>query len=196
MTHRDLAAVRTLITERRHRVSVVAAFRDELHMKAQDGLNGGWATTVYRCDEPHVGNRRPKIAEVINSGTGLLFISKIPWMASDQLTLRPWMREHLLGAGLDETSLQLCLSDDGYLADWLDHLDEWEAGQPRRGERWLVKAPPTFVVERVEVGPPLGSLGLWLRCPRHPDAYEQLDPIQVIADTRRTLPDNGSPSLS
>jgi hypothetical protein len=76
---------------------------------------------------------------------GAIFASRIAWVASDQLKLRPWEREQYLGTALDDVTFDRIMSDDKALSDWLVYLDEWEQGKDANGERWLVDMPHSFL---------------------------------------------------
>jgi hypothetical protein len=129
---------------------------------------------VVRCDQPHKGSR-PKLAEAVVVQHQLLFVSRINWMPSDQLTLRPWARDHLEGAGMSDGAFELAMTDDRFLRRLLADNDAWQAGVKPSGERWLVKADPHWIQAAVPLDPGAGtSLGLWTRCSRHPDAVAEL----------------------
>lgn len=138
---------------------------------------------VWRCTEKHRGGR-PKLAEAyMLTPTSVLVVSQIAWLPSDQLTLRPWDREHHLGAGLEAGSLARILVDDKMLSDWLDRLDEWQAGLPSTGPRWLRGANPVQIVTQVCVheDPPVTP---WVRCKDHPREADFLRRADIFAAFR------------
>ncbi len=126
----------------------------------------------------------PKLAEVKVTIHGIFFTSRIAWLPSDELTLPPWSREHLLGPGLDDTSYQMCMEDDDYLRDVMHQHDGWSQGVEASGERWLRSTGPSFIVELVEFPEPMGARGLWVRCKVHPRHAKQLASKDLIAATR------------
>ncbi|MGI8701033.1 MAG: hypothetical protein ACR2JU_07480 [Nocardioidaceae bacterium] len=178
MSH-HLDEVRELILARRARAGEVAA-------RFQAWLADGAAERPLKClavrctSAGHAGSA-PKMAEVAATSHGVLFVCRLPWAASDQLTLRPWEREQMLGAGLDGRSLEMCLSDDDFLMDWLARLDSWSAGHQPDGPRWLRKAPPQQIREVVDLPSADGMAGLWTRCPRHLNDFKALSPDDVLA---------------
>lgn len=151
----ELAEVRALAHRRLdHRAEVA---------RARDLITPGTLKISVWCSQQHGRGRSKKLAEAAFLDPEFLFVSRIDWLPSDQLNLRPWEREALLGSGwnhqLDE--------DDALLSQWLDHLDEWGAGLPARGARWLQKAPPRGI-EVVLVPGVEPAYSPWVRCPDHP----------------------------
>lgn len=180
MSDAGLSRTRTEIAARRARAAEVAARRAA--WLADDTLRSAPHRVVtVRCDLAGHPGGMPKMAEMILTRHGTFFVSRIPWAASDELTLRPWEREHLLGAGMDEATMQTLMDDDERLRHYLRRLDEWSAGKQPNGPRWLQDRSPHGVVEVIDLPYDAGRLGLWLRCPRHLDAYEEADPLDLIA---------------
>jgi len=143
------------------------------------------AAVVARCDQPHSGGRVPKLAEAIQvPEVGFLFVSRISWIPSDELTLRPWMREHLEGAGMDSASFDRCLNDDVFLSDMLHRHDAWAGGLVRTGERWLARGEQHEIVALIEGDPDAQALGLWTRCKAHPKHAENIPAAQFFHATR------------
>lgn len=118
--------------------------------------------TVW-CSHDHGKGRSRKLAEAAYLDPEFLVVSRIEWLPSDQLNLRPWERESLLGAGWNPHND----TDDDLLSRWLDHLDEWEQGQPARGERWLKDQPPHMISTILTPGRE-PAYSPWVRCPDHP----------------------------
>lgn len=172
----ELAQVRLEILARRE--ASEDARRARNHQPAK-----GDAVVVWRCDREHRGGR-PKVAEAWRLPDGrILVVTRIPWIASDQLTLRPWLREHLLGAGINEPTLAGILADDRLLSRWLDDLDEWAAGKPASGPRWLKGSPPTWVATVIspDADP---AITPWVRCKDHPEHAEPLRRADIFAAFR------------
>lgn len=120
----------------------------------------------------------PKLAETYEvDGRSVLAVTKIAWLPSDLLNLRPWSREHLLGAGLSSNM------DDRMLSRWLDQLDEWEAGRPPDGRRWLQKQEATVIATLIgtESEP---AITAWCRCKVHPNDVVAIDRHDAWASVR------------
>lgn len=175
---RDLRAVRAELAERRARAAMV----DERFETAFARLNDGDPINVVdiRCDK----GDRTLLARVYVLPEGALFTSRIAWLPSDQLTLRPWERE------LQLAWPSLADPDDDALDDFLTRLDKQTAGLPAKGGRWLVDGGGRVVGDVLtEPAGPSGWLpGLWTRCRRHPEAAESHDRTALLAATRASLP--------
>jgi len=175
----DLAAVRAVLARRRARHATVvehlSAF--EASFDAQIGAGKQLRRADVRCDE---GGCRDALAKVFSVREGVLFIGRIAWLPSDQLTLRAWEHEQYL----IETDLEQM--DDQVLQRWLDQLDQWSQGLPSSGERWLKARSASRVLDDLaEPATADGWLpGLWVRCRRHPGHAEELDRASVVATTR------------
>lgn len=166
----ELARVRGEIAARRDLVVRAEAQRQALNEAVQAGATIQRA--VWRCSEPHRGGAIPRLAEAYRVGDEILVITKIAWLPSDVLNLRPWGREHLLGAGApNESGLA---DDDRPLSRWLDNLDLWGQGVEPTGPRWLVRQDPTVILtlttpEREPV------VTAWTRCKDHPAGMRAID---------------------
>lgn len=178
----DLQSIRDEITARRRRATEVTTWREELR-QLREVKGEKWPAAVYRCLERHGKGQRPKLAEALRTPLGIFYVARIDWLPSDQLNLRPWERDGRL-ASQDDMSYQLAVTDDDYLMNWIEQLDEETRGLQADGPRWLLSAGPVMIVERVEVPPPLGARGLWLRCKDHPDTARALDPVDVMTALR------------
>lgn len=146
-----------------------------------DALPEQGQMVVWRCTLAH-RRGQPKVAEAYRLDPHrVLVVSRIDWLPSDQLTLRPWEREHLLGAGFTEAVMER--TDDPMLSDYLDRLDEWAAGLPVTGPRWLRGMNPRTVLTVVEADrEPV--ITPWVRCKQHPESPEPLRRADIIAAFR------------
>jgi len=176
--------------ERLRETRVIILKRRAMHAKAAKlsaSLEGvSFQGLTIRCNESHKGGRRPKLAEAAIVEGHLLFTSKIDWMPSDELTLRPWHRESLEGYALDGVTLDAVMTDDDFLSAMIDQNDEWEAGVLPKGDRWLQKAPSFTVLTAVplsEIGAP-PAVGLWVRCRDHAAEPERCNPLRLVESTR------------
>lgn len=143
-------------------------------------------TITVRCDQTHQRGRRPKLAEAAIVDGHLLFVSKIDWMPSDELTLRPWQRDSLEGPAMSDEVLATAMVDDEFLKDMIDRHDQWAAGIPATGERWLQRVPRfvlTTALPLSEINQPPAT-GLWVRCPDHASEPENCDPLSLVEATR------------
>lgn len=144
----------------------------------------GGTGTVWRCLGAHAGGRRRLGTAVPLPGGGALFRSWIGWLPSDELNLRPWDRDVLLGAGLTPT----LLDDVDLFGDYLTHLERWSAGALPGGPRWLRKGRPAGAATGATVAtvvlpgdPEGGVVGCWVRCGDHPDGARLLSTGEVLA---------------
>lgn len=183
-TAEDLVVVREQITRRRKHATEVELCLAALKALHDSKASGSYNALVIRCDQQHQRHGRPKLAEAYRTELGVLFVSKIRWLPGDQLTLRPWLRQHLEGAGMDDATYQLAMVDDDLLRRSTEHNDAWARGLSSTGPRWLHKAPPTTILAMVRPDPRVQELDLWVRCVDHPAQAEALDPIGIIAATR------------
>jgi hypothetical protein len=157
---------------------------DRIDLTHRTTQTAGGTKAVWRCTQPHGGRAsRRQLGEALPLvGGGALFRSRIRWMPSDDLNLRPWVRDHLLGAGLTPE----VLTDATLVSGYLDHLDQWTAGVLPHGERWLRKGPDSVIATVVLPGdPPDGVIGCWLRCDGHPDGARLLSTGEVLAPVAR-----------
>lgn len=141
--------------------------------------------TVW-CSEQHGRGRSRKLAEAAYLPPGFLVVSRIEWLASDQLNLRPWMREALLGSAWNLRHD----TDDELLSHWLDHLDEWEQGLPATGDRWLKDAPTHVIATVLTPGRP-AVYSPWVRCPDHPQEAHLLTIADLMEAIRRVSEKRG-----
>lgn len=120
------------------------------------------------CQENHRGGSRRRLAQALHLGRGqVLFVSRIEWLPSDLLNLRPWEREAYIGPRWNPHFDD----DDDLLSRWLDQLDAWEQGVPATGPRWLGGSPPHTI--RVLISPGSDPVYTpWVRCLDHPDNAE------------------------
>lgn len=136
------------------------------------------------CQHPHRGSGRgPKLAEAAIVDGHLMFVSRIDWLPSDELNLRPWTREYLEGQGLVDPAMNGLLADDEKLLAWSRANEEWSQGRESGGDRWIARTGPTVICVAVRLGEQT-PLGLWVRCARHPESAEALDPVELVAATR------------
>lgn len=149
---------------------------DEARARLTPGSPGA---TVY-CGEPHRGGRTKKLAEAYWLNPELLFVSHIDWLPSDELNLRPWTREQLLGSGWNSHLDH----DDVMLSEWLDHLDSWSGGVAASGERWLKRpeGPHRIAVVLKPGSDPVYST--WVRCPDHPGDARIVGVTELMATIR------------
>ena len=178
----DIGAERALISARRERVKMALAVQAEFKEVAETGARLPWA--IWRCDLPHSGGS-PKLAEAILVGRRALFASRIAWLPSDMLTLRPWQRDRLLGATRDASGSGIS-ADDAVLQRFVDDLNDWMVGREPTGERWLVRAP-AFEVFTVLMPDDegVGPIGTWVRCKNHPQDQQQISKEHVFGALRR-----------
>lgn len=142
----------------------------------------GVRACVWRCAEQHARKGNPKLGQAVRvSNGGTLFLSRIPWLPSDELTLRPWERDFYTGEGV----LPEWLGDEALLTDWLRSVDQWSSGSPSLSERWMRKRK-AWAIRTVVMpsDPPSGVVGCWLRCPEHPASPRLLTTSEVFAATR------------
>lgn len=172
-TPEELAAVRATVAARRQ--------AHERAVRELDALPEQGQMVVWRCTQRH-RRGQPKVAQAWRvDARSVLIASRIEWLPSDQLTLRPWEREHLLGRGFTDTAMER--TDDRMLASYLDRLDEWAAGLPVTGPRWLRGMNPRTVLTVVEADrEPV--ITPWLRCKDHPDQAEALRRADIFAAFR------------
>ncbi len=116
------------------------------------------------------------LAKVYVHESRMLFSSRIRWLPSDQLNLRPWHRRELL-------------ADAGWMAedvltDWIQRLDEHGRGLSAEGGRWLTKTPDIYIRELLTSSGDAGRPELWIRCADHPHSAELHDRIQLIGKVR------------
>lgn len=170
-TPEELAEVRRQAHARLAHAEVVAA--------AQRRLAPDTPCATFYCEEPHPGGRTRKLGEAALLGPEILFVSRIQWLPSDLLNLRPWEREQLLGSGWND-GLD---SNDRRLSDWLDRLDEWEKGVTPTGPRALMgKGPHGIAVVLTPGMEPV--LTPWVRCPDHPTRARVVTVSELMAAWR------------
>lgn len=164
---RELRDTRDLIAARQRLAAEAERVQTQLLLEVDEGREV--RRGIWRCDQAHARRGAPKLAETyaVNERT-VLVVTKIAWLPSDQLNLRPWAREHLLGAGSSS------MDDDRTLSRWLDQLDAWEAGRPSDGPRWLQRQDPTVIVTLIGVNAE-PTITAWCRCKDHPEAVESID---------------------
>ncbi len=143
------------------------------------GAQGDVGGCLVRCEH----GDRTKLGVLYVLPDALLFVSRIPWLPSDQLTLPPWGRDaYLSDPHIEDMS-------DEMLSDWLDRLDEWTAGKPADGPRWLASAPEWRIRDDLTIaaGPSGWLPDLWVRCSsRHPGQAEAVDRRLLMEAARRT----------
>lgn len=173
----------TRLAKFRKRVADLAEYdrlvTDRFESGRQWAAGGGVGKqVVVRCTEAGHKGSAPRLAEVSVTPAGLLFLSRISWRASDQLTLPPWQRR-----AYERDTNGRIVSDDRLLSDWIEHLASWTAGVPSRGERALAGEPDWWIRDVLN----LEDLNharpeLWARCKSH--APEKLDRLTLIDRTR------------
>lgn len=166
---------REWISAASRRRAEIAALQDSLRARPPARL------AVWRCDETHSRSARRKLAEAAAIDGGVLFVSRINWLLSDHLTLRPWAREALLLSMADAPS---SLEDDDRLEDYLRHLDDWGAGHVPQGESWLRGAPACLIIEFYGPDELPGERAAWIRCPDHPEGATRLTRAELFRATR------------
>lgn len=168
---------------RAHDAAVEANFaRARAIMEASNASNPKASVTQWCNEKGHRAGQRQKLAEIHALPFGMLFVSRISWMVSDQLNLRPWAyRQRLIDLE------PLCGSDDMLMKEVAD-LDQKAAGVlpgPLR-PRWLVDVPPSFIHDDLMiVAPDVIRPALWVRCPDHPADAHALDRSRLVAQTRK-----------
>jgi hypothetical protein len=169
----DLTDVRSELAERRWRAALV---RDRCAV-ADARLRPGDRVITIRCD--HCPSLLAKVYV-----EAAIFVSRIEWLPSDELTLHPWARDSYLA----EERLQHL--SDAALADHLEMLDRWSRGLPANGSRWLSRTGPWEVrdVLTEPSGPSSWLPDLWTRCRRHPGQAAVADRQELLAATRARLP--------
>ena len=128
-----------------------------------------------RCQLPHKRGR-PKLAQVFAGNFGVLFVSRIEWLPSDQLNLRPWqLREDLI----DCADLPDSVADDRRRT--LLQFDHVESDGPR----WLQHTAPFWVHDDLAIQAPSEIRPqLWVRCQDHPEAAAPLDGRRLLREAR------------
>lgn len=183
----ELEDTRRLIASRRARQAEVRRRHEAFDSRLRQGRYSELFELEERCLLGGHDRGRPKIYRVALTDFGLLYQAEIPWVPSDQLTLRPWLRQDLLGTAIGEAHYASLMSDDEALSDWLDHLDGWAEGHESTGPRWLAKGGPHVVLEVLDLTDHQeGALELWARCPKHPDG-ERVPWDRLLQDARDVL---------
>lgn len=173
----ELRETRDLIAARQRLAVEVDRVQSQLLLDVDQGreLRRG----IWRCDQPHTRRGAPKLGETIEvDGAVVLAVTKIAWLPSDQLNLRPWSREHLLG--VEGSALKM---GDQELSRWLDYLDEWEAGRQASGPR-PVRAQDTSVIATLVGMDAEPVIGAWWRCKDHPDSLGTIERRAAWASMR------------
>ncbi len=169
-----LENVRDLMKRRRRDADRARRAHEVLKAHLLNERGNTFRKLTARCDLPHKRGGWPKLAEISETAAGFLLISRIAWLPSDQLKLRPWLREHLEGAGLDQVTYDLAMTDDVFLSDMLRRHDAWADALESTGHRWLRSTPPHEIVALVEPDRARQAIGLWVRCKDHPGCPESL----------------------
>lgn len=156
----------------------------ELAAAASGAGPGPWPGVAYRCTKSHTGGKQPKVADLLSTPFGAVFVSRIPWARSDGATLRPWSEEvYLAELFVDENHLQ----DDDLLRNAVSNLAHMRQHGP--GDRsWLAARADrdVWIREVLDLPSTEGRRTLWVRCPQHLDDFESLDPSACMASLRES----------
>lgn len=139
-------------------------------------------TLELGCDAGS-GGHHPVLAKVYVVDEGLLFRSRITWLAVDRLHVPPWEIDAYMASAVDN----LDLSSDDAVRSFASFVATLRTPKPDDDRRWI-KRRPEFVVDDVLDLPAEDGDGwlpdLWMRCRRHPGDREASDRQRLIAAAR------------
>jgi hypothetical protein len=179
LTDDQLNSVRVLVRAQIARTA-------EVHRRAElfeSDEPASWRGLQLRCEKPHAGGKKPKVAEVHATRFGIFYVARLPWARSDANRLLPWVEETHLERTFRNDPSQL--EDDDALRTQLEQIEWWrENGQGDLA--WLAErsAREHRLVEILNLPDTAGMLTLWSRCPAHLDDYEEIDPARLLEALR------------